>query len=109
MTQRHQRGWLKKETRSQGENVGVVLPNYPKIRWQACGIQDFNWVGRELPGKEPRMVRSRATAPPHQQSGFGAGRHLRRSSTALRLNMNWSTILNRSMPRHTQQCDPTNG
>jgi hypothetical protein len=31
MAQRHQRGWLKKEKRAQGENLGIVLPHFSKI------------------------------------------------------------------------------
>ena len=45
MAQRHQRGWLKKEERAQGETWVLFFRTTRKIGWQTGGKQNHHRLG----------------------------------------------------------------
>ena len=51
MAQRHQRGWLKKETRSNGETWVLFYRTIRKSDGKRVEKQDCDWLGRDFPEK----------------------------------------------------------
>jgi len=66
MAQRHQRGWLKKERRKDGETWMLFFRTTRKSDGQASRAKDFRWNGSRLPDQSFGLGGSGATADPHQ-------------------------------------------
>ena len=82
MAQRRQRGWLKKETRSQGETWVLFFRTTRKADGKRVENKIPIGLVRDLP-EETRAWAEIAITPPNQSGGLAAGRHIRRSSATL--------------------------
>jgi len=107
MAQRHQRGWLKKETRSQGETWVLFFRTTRKSDGKRVENKFPIGLVRDFPEK------SQAWSEVERLHLHINEVNSRRGITFGDLAQhyaehNWSIIRSRSLPRHTRRCGPTN-
>ena len=83
MALRHQRGWLKKEIRSQGETWMLFFRTTRKSDGKRVENKIPIGLVKDLLREKLCMGRSRKTASPRQPGGLPRMRNLCRSSAAL--------------------------
>ena len=83
MAQRHQRGWLKKEKRSQGETWMLFFRTLREIRRQVSREQASDWPRQRLPEQKLCMGGSRKAASAYQQGELSGTCDVCGSSAAL--------------------------
>jgi len=107
MGQRHQRGWLKKETRGQGETWVLFYRTTRKSDGKRVENKIRIGLVKQLPEISDAWAKlSDYTSQSIRWIRGEASRSAIWLSTTL--SMNWSTTRNQSMPKRTRQCDPTN-